>query len=169
MPTDFDQKSSATNSLLIRHLARYLRLILRSDFERDHAQTTPSILQTCIGRTDDIAVYFSPLRRSIDNLRFPPVKRRIESRARAIGRCGPIPAAKVDRRYAAGLPKSTSTKSRPHGPSDIVIRTLRIEYGKTYEASFEAKADKPFNLISQVQLGKEPWTSYSKQRSFLAW
>ena len=43
---------------------------------------------------------------------------------------------------------------------------LRIEYGRSYEASFEAKADQTFTLISQVQLGKEPWTAYSKMRSF---
>ncbi len=43
---------------------------------------------------------------------------------------------------------------------------VRIEYGRSYEASFEAKADQTFTLISQVQLGKEPWTAYSKMRSF---
>jgi hypothetical protein len=43
---------------------------------------------------------------------------------------------------------------------------LRIEYGRTYEASFEAKAEQTCTLISQLQLNKEPWTAYSKMRSF---
>jgi len=43
---------------------------------------------------------------------------------------------------------------------------LRIEYGRSYEASFEAKAEQACTLISQLQLNKEPWTAYSKMRSF---
>jgi len=43
---------------------------------------------------------------------------------------------------------------------------IKIENGRTYEASFEAKADPPSTLISQLQLNKEPWTAYSRMRSF---
>ena len=48
----------------------------------------------------------------------------------------------------------------------LLHANLNIENGRTYEASFEAKADQSFTLTTQVQLGKEPWTSYSGLRKY---
>ena len=48
----------------------------------------------------------------------------------------------------------------------LLQANLNIENGRTYEASFEAKADQSFTLTTQLQLGKEPWTSYSGLRKY---
>ena len=48
----------------------------------------------------------------------------------------------------------------------LLHMNLNIENGRTYEASFEAKADQSFTLTTQLQLGKEPWTSYSGLRKY---
>ena len=43
---------------------------------------------------------------------------------------------------------------------------IDIVKGRIYRVEFEAKADPPINMISEIHLDKEPWTSYSKQRTF---
>ncbi len=43
---------------------------------------------------------------------------------------------------------------------------INIVKGRIYRVEFEARADPPISIVSEIHLDKEPWTSYSKQRTF---
>lgn len=43
---------------------------------------------------------------------------------------------------------------------------IPITQGRVYQVEFDAQADGPLDLVAEVHLDRDPWTSYSKQKTF---